>query len=34
VVVWTDNVILKYLPLNPSYLQNKWDGKTHWPCSM
>ncbi len=23
VVVWTDNVILKYLPLNPSYLQNK-----------
>ncbi len=22
------------LPINQSFHQNKWDGKTHWPCSM
>jgi hypothetical protein len=33
VVVWTDNVTLKYFSTQPK-LSSKQGGKTHWPCSM
>jgi hypothetical protein len=34
VVVWTDNVTLKYFVIQLNLSQNKRDRKTHWPYLM
>jgi hypothetical protein len=34
VVMWTDNVTLKYFATQPKLSSNNKGGKTHWPCSM